>query len=182
MMIFSHDWLERPFRFSDSFKRSFKRSGSNSRRSSFKKVDRTPSQEHINDLNGLTSTELKASSHSLIQSSSSPAGPNLNTILDGHFTNNPIENVTATDQLVDDDDDDDHPVVERVETEDGVVQDIRVYQVYLLGMSGVGKCSLMRQFKTTEYRGIYEYSSSVGKLIDNWLIKEMSKGRTTTWF
>jgi hypothetical protein len=32
-------------------------------------------------------------------------------------------------------------------------------------MSGTGKCSLLRQFKTTEYRGIYEYSGSVGKLI-----------------
>jgi hypothetical protein len=32
-------------------------------------------------------------------------------------------------------------------------------------MSGTGKCSLLRQFKTTEYRGIYDYSSSVGKLI-----------------
>ena len=32
-------------------------------------------------------------------------------------------------------------------------------------MSGTGKCSLLRQFKTTEYRGIYDYSSSVGKLM-----------------
>lgn len=65
----------------------------------------------------------------------------------------------------DDEDDNNNQVVERVETEDGRVQNIRVYQVYLLGMSGTGKCSLLRQFKTTEYRGIYDYSSSIGKLI-----------------
>ncbi|CAF5138724.1 unnamed protein product, partial [Rotaria sp. Silwood1] len=55
----------------------------------------------------------------------------------------------------------DNPLVERIQTEDGRVQDIHVYQVYLLGMSGTGECSLMRQFKSTEYRGIYDYSSSV---------------------
>jgi len=65
----------------------------------------------------------------------------------------------------DNEDEDDNPVVERVQTEDGRLQDIRIYQVYLLGMSGTGKCSLIRQFKTTEYRGIYDYSSSIGKCL-----------------
>ena len=65
----------------------------------------------------------------------------------------------------DDDDDEDSPIVERVQTEDGRLQDIRIYQVYLLGMSGTGKCSLIRQFKSTEYRGIYDYSSSIGKCV-----------------
>jgi hypothetical protein len=39
-------------------------------------------------------------------------------------------------------------------------------------MSGTGKCSLMRQFKSTEYRGIYDYSSSLGKCTDTSLSKE----------
>ena len=49
------------FDFSDSFKRSFKRSGSISRRSSFRKGDRTPSQEHVNDsilLNNIKVTKM----------------------------------------------------------------------------------------------------------------------------
>jgi hypothetical protein len=39
-------------------------------------------------------------------------------------------------------------------------------------MSGTGKCSLLRQFKTTEYRGIYDYSSSVGKCQQNNITSE----------
>ncbi|CAF4437709.1 unnamed protein product, partial [Adineta steineri] len=62
---------------------------------------------------------------------------------------------------IENDEDDDEQLVERIQTEDGRVQDVHVYQVYLLGMSGTGKCSLMRQFKSTEYRGIYDYSSSL---------------------
>lgn len=75
-----------------------------------------------------------------------------------------MEQISASPIISDPDEEDDSQIVERIETEDGHVQDIRVYQVYLLGMSGTGKCSLLRQFKTTEYRGIYDYSSSVGKL------------------
>ena len=106
------------------------------------------------------------------------AGPNLNGILDNHFVDIPLDNGLSPPSLLtpppidihpdranddEEDDPDDDPLVDRIETEDGVVQDIRVYQIYLLGMSGTGKCSLIRQFKTTEYRGIYEYSGSVGK-------------------
>ncbi len=152
------------FSFSDSFKRSFKRSGSTSRRSSFRKVDRTPSQEHVND-SILLNNEIRTSKNSLTNSNLTPSGPNLNGILDNNYIDSTIENISSS-PIIDDDDDDDNPLVERIETEDGHVQNIRVYQIYLLGMSGTGKCSLMRQFKTTEYRGIYEYSSSVGKLMD----------------
>jgi CBS domain-containing protein len=160
----------------DSFKRSFKRSGSTSRRSSFRKIDQTPSQEQINDTNTVES-ELRTSSHSLKPS-------NLNRIIDDQFVNHPLStsinddiqsaNEKTVDNDIDDvvvvdnddednDDDDNDSLIERIETEDGLVQDIRVYQIYLLGMSGTGKCSLMRQFKTTEYRGIYDYSSSLGR-------------------
>jgi hypothetical protein len=91
-----------------------------------------------------------------------PSGPNLNGILDSNYIDSTIENRSSSPII----DEDDNPLVERIETEDGRVQNIRVYQIYLLGMSGTGKCSLLRQFKTTEYRGIYDYSSSVGKLMD----------------
>ena len=107
---------------------------------------------------------MRTSSNSLTVSNISPVGLNLNGILDNNFIDSTIEN-SSTSPAIDDDDDDDDPHVERIQTEDGFVHDIRIYQVYLLGMSGTGKCSLLRQFKTTEYRGIYDYSSSVGKLI-----------------
>lgn len=151
--------------FSDSFKRSFKRSGSNSRRNSFRKGDRTPSQERVSDSN-LLNAETRISSSSLSNTNVTPSGPNLNGILDNHFVDSTIETTISPSSAVDGevDDENENSLVERIETEDGHVQDIRVYQVYLLGMSGTGKCSLLRQFKTTEYRGIYEYSSSVGKL------------------
>ena len=145
--------------FSDSFKRSFKRSGSISRRSSFRKVDHTPSQEHINDS---INNEVRTSTNSLTNSNLTPSGPNLNGILDSNYIDSTIENISSSPII----DEDDNSLVERIETEDGRVQNIRVYQIYLLGMSGTGKCSLLRQFKTTEYRGIYDYSSSVGKLMD----------------
>lgn len=85
-------------------------------------------------------------------------GPNLNAIIDGNFRRNSNE---QNDFNLDEDPN----VLERVQIDDGTVQNIRVYQVYLLGMSGTGKCSLLRQFKTTEYRGIYDYSASVGESI-----------------
>jgi hypothetical protein len=92
---------------------------------------------------------------------------NLTGILDNHFTDNNLPPSSIPLQIEvendDEDEDDDDPLVERIQTEDGRVQDVHVYQVYLLGMSGTGKCSLLRQFKTTEYRGIYNYSSSIGK-------------------
>ena len=143
----------------DSFKRSFKRSGSTSRRGSFRKIDRTPSQEQVNE------SEPRTSNHSLTNNNLTvAAGPNLNGILDTHFIDTSAEtNEPTLPADIDDDDDDDDPRVECIETVDGILQDIRVYQIYLLGMSGTGKCSLIRQFKTTEYRGIYEYSSSLGK-------------------
>ena len=153
-------------RFSDSFKRSFKQTGSTSRRSSFRTNpnftgnDRTPSQEQDGNVSATISKEARTSNHSLTNSS----GANLNGIVDSHFTeNNPL--VTSAIPLDDHDeeeDDDDDPLVERIQTADGRLQDIRVYQVYLVGTSGTGKCSLIRQFKTTEYRGIYDYSSSIG--------------------
>ncbi|UJR09356.1 hypothetical protein I4U23_013600 [Adineta vaga] len=152
----------------DSFKRSFKRSGSTSRRNSFRKGDRTPSQERVSDSNQIN-TEFRTSSNSLSNTNITPAGPNLNGILDNNFVDSTIENISlppAIDGDNDNDDDDDEHV-ERIETEDGHVQDIRIYQVYLLGMSGTGKCSLLRQFKTTEYRGIYDYSGSVEDDPDN---------------
>jgi hypothetical protein len=125
----------------------------------------------------LSTNEVRASTNSLSHSNLTPAGPNLSGILDNHFVDIPLDNGLSSSSLLspppidihpdsehdEGDDPDDDPLVERIETEDGVVQDIRVYQIYLLGMSGTGKCSLMRQFKTTEYRGIYEYTGSVGK-------------------
>jgi hypothetical protein len=92
---------------------------------------------------------------------------NLNGIVDNHYLDNPnpSSSVIPLQNEGQNDDEEDNPVVERVQTEDGRLQDIRIYQVYLLGMSGTGKCSLIRQFKTTEYRGIYDYSSSVGKCV-----------------
>lgn len=150
---------------SDSFKRSFKRSGSISRRSSFRTNTNllnneatSPSQES----DGTSPKDVRTSIHSLNNS----LAPNLNGIVDNHFNDsNPLGNPTVPIPLDDDDDDDEDesPMVERIQTVDGLVQDIRVYQVYLLGMSGTGKCSLIRQFKSTEYRGIYDYSSSIGK-------------------
>lgn len=154
----------------DSFKRSFKRSGSASRRSSFRANpnlttnDRTPSQEYDANNATIPTNEIRTSTHSLTKSS----GINLNGILDSHFIDGspmpstiPLEHQDENEEEADDDD----PLVERIQTEDGRVHDIHVYQVYLLGVSGTGKCSLMRQFKTTEYRGIYDYSSSVGEYI-----------------
>ncbi len=103
-----------------------------------------------------------------INSLTNTSGINLNGIVDSHFIEN-NNSASATSIPLQDpnenEDEDDNPVVERVQTADGRLQDIRVYQVYLLGMSGTGKCSLMRQFKTTEYRGIYDYSSSIGKCL-----------------
>jgi hypothetical protein len=155
--------------FRDSFKRSIKRSGSTSRRSSFRANanlttnDRTSSPEH--DLNNSPSStkEIRSSINSLTNSS----GVNLNGIVDNHYLDNPnpSSSVIPLQNEGQNDDEEDNPVVERVQTEDGRLQDIRIYQVYLLGMSGTGKCSLIRQFKTTEYRGIYDYSSSVGKCV-----------------
>ena len=147
--------------FSDSFKRSFKRSGSISRRNSFRKGDRTPSQEHLND-STLFPTDVRTSTNSLTNTNLTPSGPNLSGILDSNYIDSSMINVSSSILM----DEDDQPFVERIETADGHVHDIRLYQVYLLGMSGTGKCSLLRQFKTTEYRGIYDYSSSVGKLMD----------------
>lgn len=40
---------------------------------------------------------------------------------------------------------------------------IKTYVVYILGASSVGKNALLKQFKTSEYRGIYEISSPNGK-------------------
>lgn len=145
--------------FSDSFKRSFKRSGSTSRRNSFRKADRTPSQEQIND-GVFSSNDVRTSLNSLTNASLTASGPNLTGIMDSNYVDSSMGNISSTLIL----DDDDNPLVERIETADGRVHDIRLYQVYLLGMSGTGKCSLLRQFKTTEYRGIYDYSSSVGML------------------
>jgi len=98
----------------------------------------------------------------LTNSNLTPSGPNLNGILDNNYIDSTIENISTSPVI---DDRDDNLLIERIETEDGRVQDIPVYQIYLLGMSGTGKCSLLRQFKTTEYRGVYDYSSSVGKLM-----------------
>ena len=150
----------------DSFKRSFKRSGSTSRRGSFRKIDQTPSQEQVNDPTLATATEPRTSNHSLTNNNLTvAAGPNLNGILDTHFIDTSAETnaLTLPVDIDDEDDDDDDPRVDCIETIDGILQDIRVYQIYLLGMSGTGKCSLIRQFKTTEYRGIYEYSGSLGE-------------------
>ena len=104
--------------------------------------------------------ERRPSVHSLTPSTNLAAGPNLNNILDNHFGSLANE---AKPDAGDEREEDEAPIVERIETEDGRVENIRIYQVYLLGMSGTGKCSLIRQFKTTEYRGIYDYSSSLGK-------------------
>ena len=126
-------------------------------------TDRTSSPEHDLNHSPTSPKEIRTSTNSLTNS----PGLNLNGILDAHFIeNNPLQMTASTpDQNEnDEDEDDDNPLVERIQTEDGRVQDVHVYQVYLLGMSGTGKCSLMRQFKTTEYRGIYDYSSSLGKL------------------
>ncbi|CAF2956650.1 unnamed protein product [Rotaria sp. Silwood2] len=154
----------------DSFKRSFKRSGSISRRSSFRANpnittnDRTSSQEHDTNNSPSSTKEIRTSKTSLANSS----GANLNGLLDSHFIDsNPSSSTIPLQDHDENYDDDDNPLVERIQTEDGRVQDIHVYQVYLLGMSGTGKCSLMRQFKTTEYRGIYDYSSSVVKKTSN---------------
>jgi len=150
----------------DSFKRSFKRSGSNSRRSSFRKIDPTAQEQMSNN----NDEDVRTSVHSLTPSTTLTAGPNLNNILDNHFVSlanetNPLMFDIHPDAAVEHEDEE--AVVERVETEDGRVENIRIYQVYLLGMSGTGKCSLMRQFKTTEYRGIYDYSSSLDDDPDN---------------
>jgi hypothetical protein len=153
--------------FSDSVKRSFKRSGSTSRRSSFRTnpnltpADRTSSQEHDDSNSPSSNKETRTSTNSLTNSS----GPNLNGILDNHYIDNNNLSPSSIPLHDQDENDDDDPLVEHIQTEDGRVQDIHVYQVYLLGMSGTGKCSLIRQFKSTEYRGIYDYSSSVGKCI-----------------
>lgn len=149
------------FSLRDSFKRSFKRSGSISRRGSVRKTDRTPSQEHIND-NLLLNNDIRTSTNSLTNSNLTPSGPNLNGILDNNYIDSTIETISSSPII---DDEDDNLLVQRIETEDGYVQDIHIYQIYLLGMSGSGKCSLLRQFKTTEYRGVYDYSSSIGKLM-----------------
>jgi hypothetical protein len=157
-----------PMIFRDSFKRSFKRSGSMSRRSSFRTNtnlttnDRTPSQEQDLNPTSMNNKEIRTSCNSLTNT----AGPNLNGILDSYFNEtHPLASTSMPlhDLNGDDDEDEDNPLVERIETADGLVQHIHVYQVYLLGMSGTGKCSLIRQFKSTEYRGIYDYSSSIGK-------------------
>ncbi|CAF0991745.1 unnamed protein product [Adineta steineri] len=154
----------------DSFKRSFKRSGSISRRSSFRANsnmttnDRTSSPEHDLNTSPTSAKEIRTSTHSL----SNSVGINLNGILDTHYIDNNLSPlmVPLQDQI-ENDEDDDEQLVERIQTEDGRVQDVHVYQVYLLGMSGTGKCSLMRQFKSTEYRGIYDYSSSLDDDPDN---------------
>jgi hypothetical protein len=153
--------------FSDSFKRSFKRSGSISRRSSFRTNNNLLSNETspTQDFDGTISKEGRTSIHSLNNS----VTPNLNGIVDNHFNDsNSLATTTTTTTAtvsipLDDEEEEDSAVVERIQTADGFVQDIRVYQVYLLGMSGTGKCSLIRQFKSTEYRGIYDYSSSIGE-------------------
>ena len=152
------------FLFRDSFKRSFKRSGSISRRSSIRANlnvavnDTIPSQEHDVTDPSLVIKDTHTSTNSLTNS----ARVNFNGLLDSHFIDNsPLpSSINLQDQNENDDDD---SLVEHIQTEDGRVQEIHVYQVYLLGMSGTGKYSLMRQFKTTEYRGTYEYSSSIGK-------------------
>jgi len=146
-----------------------------------RKSDLTPSQEKLN-------IETRTSTNSLTNSNLTSAGPNLHGILDKNFLDTTNDNTILSSKINDDNsnnnnnddddvdgegenvDDDDEAIVERVETADGRVQNIRIYQVYLLGMSGTGKCSLLRQFKTTEYRGIYDYSSSVGKLMANKLL------------
>jgi hypothetical protein len=115
----------------------------------------------------LLTNEVRTSTNSLTNSNITPSGPNLNAILDNNFIDQTTDDIASSLAGIDDDD---NPLVERIETEDGRVQDINVYQVYLVGMSGTGKCSLLRQFKTTEYRGIYEYSSSVGKLKEHYWI------------
>jgi hypothetical protein len=155
-------------------KRSFKRSGSTSRRSSFRANqnqttnDHTSSPEH--DINNSSSStkEIRTSRNSLTSSSAA----NLNGILDSHYIDNNNSSSSSVPLQNQGENDDDDPLVEHVQTEDGRLQDIRVYQVYLLGMSGTGKCSLIRQFKTTEYRGIYNYSSSIGKCICIHIIKQ----------
>ena len=121
------------------------------------------------DSDGTLPKEGRTSIHSLNNSIT----PNLNGIVDNHFNNDSNSLITNTTtntttatvpiSLDDEEEEEDSPVVERIQTADGFVQDIRVYQVYLLGMSGTGKCSLIRQFKSTEYRGIYDYSSSIGE-------------------
>ena len=108
-------------------------------------------------------------------------------IVDSHFIENSLSPPSAplhdqNEEEEDDDDDDDNPLVERVQNEDGRLQDIHVYQVYLLGMSGTGKCSLIRQFKSTEYRGIYNYSSSVGKCHRSCRSKKADESLTATTF
>ncbi|CAF3083537.1 unnamed protein product [Rotaria socialis] len=158
----------------DSFKRSFKRSGSTSRRSSCRinpnitSNDGASSQEHDTNHSPSSTKDIHTSISSLTNNS---CGANLNGLLDTHFvdTNPSLSSIPLPDQIEneEEEDDDDNPLVERIQTEDGRVHDIHVYQVYLLGMSGTGKCSLIRQFKTTEYRGIYDYSSSVEDDPDN---------------
>lgn len=123
----------------------------------------------MNNNNNNDDEDVRTSVHSLTASTILTAGPNLNNILDNHFVSkanetNPLLIDIHPDSAVEHEDEE--AIVERVETEDGRVENIRIYQVYLLGMSGTGKCSLMRQFKTTEYRGIYDYSSSLGKTIN----------------
>ncbi|CAF1087753.1 unnamed protein product [Rotaria magnacalcarata] len=159
----------------DSFKRSFKRSDSTSRRSSCRintnitPNDGTSSQEHDTNHSPSSTKDIHTSIPSLTHNSS---GANLNGLLDTHFidTNPSLSSIPLPDHGDNDDEeeeDDDNPLVERIQTEDGCVHDVHVYQVYLLGMSGTGKCSLIRQFKTTEYRGIYDNSSSVEDDPDN---------------
>lgn len=161
----------------DSFKRSIKRSGSNSRRNSFRTnptlpTERTSSPENDVTITPSSTKEIRTSKNSLNNSS----GGNLNGLIDNHFlettnsspTSMPLANeIEHGNDDEDEDEDDDSPIVEHIQTEDGRLQEVHIYQVYLLGISGTGKCSLMRQFKTTEYRGIYDYSSSVDDDPDN---------------
>ncbi|KAL7676441.1 hypothetical protein ACOME3_002693 [Neoechinorhynchus agilis] len=53
---------------------------------------------------------------------------------------------------------------ETIETGDGIVKEINVHHVCIVGMLGTGKRSILKQFRCSEYNGIYRFDNPPGKI------------------
>ena len=125
----------------DSFKRSFKRSTQSI--SSNSKKDTSPTFQDTNTLNLPDFQD----GNSLVGNGN---GGGSNQFNETSFVNSEqvsYDKVTETNQII-------PPIV--VQNQEA----IKTYVVYILGASTVGKNALLKQFKTSEYRGIYEISNT----------------------
>lgn len=157
----------------DSFKRSFKRSTQSisSNHNKPHKENSSPTYLDTNTLNLPEYQEGGGSGSVYLNKSSNSSNYGINEtsfIVDGVSANGSGNGgVTSNVGIIIENCDDTSPLVVGNQSQLQIAhpQDSQTYMVYIMGASSVGKNALIKQFKTSEYRGTYDISAqhSTGK-------------------